>query len=95
MVHGKLNRFSLSLMFSYTQGLPIQNNVVPSHYRSRRQGSWVGDDIMEKAFTWRFGFDSVELRNFFKICQEQSNGECLMGSFSYSFVILVVMIGIM
>ena len=33
---------------------------------------------MEKAFTWRFGFDSVELRNFFKICQKQSNGECLI-----------------
>ena len=45
---------------------------------------------MEKAFTWRFGLTSLELRNFFKICQKQSNGECLMGMFSYSFVILVV-----
>ena len=26
---------------------------------------WMGgDDIMEKAFTWRFGFDSVESRKF-------------------------------
>ena len=42
----------------------FKNLIVPSHYRSRRQGSWVGDDIMEKAFTWRFGFDDWELRNF-------------------------------
>ena len=47
--------------------LLIVNNCVILPHRSRRQGSWVGDDIMEKAFTWRFGFDSVELRNFYKM----------------------------
>ena len=47
--------------------LDIANNCVILPHRSRRQGSWVGDDIMEKAFTWRFGFDSVELRNFYKM----------------------------
>ena len=47
--------------------LDIVNNCVILPHRSRRQGSWVGDDIMEKAFTWRFGFDSVELRNFYKM----------------------------
>ena len=56
---------------------------------------WLGeDDIVEKAFTWRFGFDYWELRNFYKICQEQSNGECLMGMFLSTFVILVVRISI-
>ena len=64
----------------------FQNLIVPSHYRSRRQGSWVGDDIMEKAFTWRFGFDSLKLRKLQIVRQKQSNGECLMGMFSYSFI---------
>ena len=54
-----------------------------------------GLDILEKAFTWRFGFDSLKLRKLQIVRQKQSNGECLMGMFSYSFVVLVVMIGIM
>ena len=37
--------------------LDIVNYCVNSQHRSRRQGSWVGDDIMKKAFTWRFDFD--------------------------------------
>ena len=48
-----------------------------------------GDDIMEKAFTWTLCFDVLESRKF-KLCHKQSNGECLMGMFLYSFVILVV-----
>ena len=47
--------------------LLIVNNCIILSHRSRRQGSWVGDDMMEKAFAWRFGFDSVELRNFYKM----------------------------
>ena len=35
------------------------------------------------------------LANSVNVRQKQSNGECLMGMFSYSFVILVVMIGVM
>ena len=31
--------------------LGIANNCIILPHRSRRQGSWVGDDIMEKAFT--------------------------------------------
>ena len=57
-----------------------RNKSLLLSHRSRRQGSWVGDDIMEKAFTWRFGFDASELRNF-NVNQKQSNGECLMGMF--------------
>ena len=44
--------------------LDIVNNGITLPHRSRRQGSWVGDDIMEKAFTWRFGFDLIESRKF-------------------------------
>ena len=35
---------------------------------------------MEKAFTWTLCFDVLESRKF-KLCQKQSNGECLMGMF--------------
>ena len=49
----------------------------------------MGDDIMKKAFTWTLCFDVLESRKF-KLCHKQSNGECLMGMFLYSFVILVV-----
>ena len=49
----------------------------------------MGDDIMGKAFTWTLCFDASELRNF-NVNQKQGNGECLMGMFSYSFTIWVV-----
>ena len=74
--------------------LDIANNCVISHYRSRRRvRGWA------MTFWKRRLLDALVLtiENFAtsKVCQKQSNGECLMGSFSYSFVILIVMIGMM
>ena len=57
---------------------------------------WLGeDDIVEKAFTWRFGFDSVELRKLLRFVKNKATVNVSLGVFLYSFVILVVMIGIM
>ena len=36
----------------------------------------MGNDIWKKAFTWRFGFDSLKLRKLQIVRQKQSNGRC-------------------
>ena len=46
-----------------------------------------GDDILKKAFTLRFGFDVLKLRNFQRIDQKQSNGRC-HGICLYPYVML-------
>ena len=53
----------------------------------------MGDDIIEKAFTWTLCFDVLESRKF-KLCQQQGNGGCLMGMLLYSLTVLVVTTGI-
>ena len=46
-------------------------------------------------FFFSFISDCIQISQILNVRQKQSNYECLMGMFSYSFVILVVMIGIM
>ena len=50
--------------------------VVSLSHRSRRQGSWVGDDIMERRLLDALVLTLLELRNFSTVCQRQSNSRC-------------------
>lgn len=47
-----------------------------------------GDDIMGKAFTWRFGFDPFGTSQLLMISQRQSNSRCYGICLLYSFIIL-------
>ncbi len=56
-------------------------------YELRRLG-W--DDILKRRLLDALILTIENLANSVNVRQKQSNGECLMGMFSYSFVILVV-----
>ena len=73
--------------------LDIVNNCITLPHRSRRQGSWVGDDIMEKAFTWRFVLMLLNFATSMSI-KNKATVNVSWVCFSYSFIILVVMISI-
>ena len=58
-----LRKVQVNLLFrsAFTKFAASLADTLIHLYGLRWQG---GDDIMEKAFTWRFGFDCVESRKF-------------------------------
>ena len=62
-------------------------------HRLHRLGSWMGDDIMEKAFTWTLCFDDSRISQIQYSVNNKATVNVSWVCFSYSFIISIAIIG--